>query len=319
MVRRPISPHGQVTDGGGLLCGLGALQCTRTVAEGTQVRLAGLPAWSARSTAGTAATRRSGRVPVHDDRAADGDRVLGLRLRMGQWEPPPDGLFDPDRKAEIADNGANAAADGAVGCALTAAVIGTAGQGSILVAGSAGVATRLAGAGTDGVRGDARQLHHRRRGTIGNGVLLKIDLPTRSGAGWRWPAVSPGRERRGARWPAAARSWTGHASGSRSPTRACWSCRRRWRWPPTATATPSAGRSRDAGAARGDDAGHERAAGRRPPVPPCGRGGAGGRDPRHRRALDRDPEGGRRPLAGPAVVGSRGCRRRWSRACCAST
>ena len=88
-------------------------------------------------------------------------------------------LFSLDRKLEIADNGAMASFDGAVGCGLTAAVIyvGTAGGSAVVVGGAEGVATQGQALGAALLEETVGNCAMGLAGSIYNGVLLTVDPP----------------------------------------------------------------------------------------------------------------------------------------------
>ncbi len=163
--------------GGAIACGQGGVACATSVPGGTAVRLAALE-----SEAGLHqlwlgcddALGQSCLLTVHGPRVVHA--WFGYDF-VGQWEPPPDGLFDPARKAEIASNGADAAFDGAVGCGLTAALIGTASGSSVIVAGTAGAATRFNALVRQAFEETVGNCATGLAGTIFNGLLLKIDPP----------------------------------------------------------------------------------------------------------------------------------------------
>ena len=180
--------YGSVVGGGGVLaCGMGGVACAARVPGGSPVRLAALPGpagsflfWegcdevAAQSCIVTMGGPRTVRAWFGYD-------------FMGQSELPPDGLFDPDRKAEIADNGAAAARNGAVGCALSAALIGAGGSSGVLVTGAAGVASRWQALVQKVFEETVGNCVTGFAGTVFNGVLLKVDPPDPA---WRQVALA---------------------------------------------------------------------------------------------------------------------------------
>ncbi len=170
--------YGLVADGGGAIaCGRTETACAATIPFGQAVRLAALP-----SPVGTFVGWSGCDQPLGQSclLTMDGPRTVTARFAYdfgGFWEPPPDGLFSPDRKAEIADDGAKAATEGAVGCAGTAILIGTAGESSVIVAGTAGVATRWQAFALKVFEETIGNCAKGVVGTITNGVLLKVDPP----------------------------------------------------------------------------------------------------------------------------------------------
>ena len=108
----------------GIACGQGQTRCSASVERGTTVALAGLQAPAGLFLAWQGCDSVRGQqcfVTMNGARTVTAHFVYDF---VGQAEPPPDGLFDPDRKAEIATIGAYSAKKGATGCALTAALIG---------------------------------------------------------------------------------------------------------------------------------------------------------------------------------------------------
>jgi hypothetical protein len=172
---------------GAIACGQGGAACSATVAGGAAVRLAALQATAGRLLFWVGCDAVSGQSCMLTMR---GPRTVQAWFGydfLGQWEPPPDGLFDPARKAEIAANGATSARNGAVGCGLTAALIGTAGSGSVIVAGAGGVATRWSALVEKALEETVGNCATGLAGTIFNGVLLKIDPPDPA---WRTLALA---------------------------------------------------------------------------------------------------------------------------------
>lgn len=178
--------YGSVVDGSGAIsCGQGGVACSTSVPAGTTVRLAALQSeagafhvWLGCDQVigyGCLVTLGTSRV-VH--------AWFGYDF-AGQWEPPPDGLFDPARKAEIASNGAESARTGAIGCGLTAGLIGTAGSSSVIVAGTAGAATRWNALVQQAFEETIGNCATGLAGTIFNGLLLKIDPPDPE-----WPQIA---------------------------------------------------------------------------------------------------------------------------------
>ena len=161
---------------GAISCGLGQLLCNTKVLQGSSVRLAAL-----RGEAGTfvmwlGCDRTLGMACFVDMPYGRTVAAWFSYDFIGQWEPPPDGLFSRDRKAEIAENGARAATEGAVGCLGSAVLIGSASRGSTAV-GAAGVATRWQAFALKVFQETVGNCAKGVFGTIANGVLLKVDPP----------------------------------------------------------------------------------------------------------------------------------------------
>lgn len=170
--------YGSLIGGGGAIsCGLGASACTTRLARGTAVRLG-----TQLGAAGTfhfwvgcdEATGSTCLLTLNSPRTVHG--YFGYDF-IGQWEPPPSGLFSLDRKAEIAGNGASAASDGAVGCGLTAGLIGGGIAGGGLAVSGATVATRETAFLEKLIGESVGNCAQGVAGTMYNGLLLKIDPP----------------------------------------------------------------------------------------------------------------------------------------------
>lgn len=160
-----------------IACGQGAARCAAELVTNSRIRLAALASTAGRHIMWLGCDQVVGQsclVDMHSSRTVHA--WFGYDF-VGQWEPPPDGLFDPARKAEIAGNGADAATNGAVGCGLSAALIGTAGGSSVIVAGTAGAATRFGALAEKAFEETVGNCVTGIAGTIFNGVLLKIDPP----------------------------------------------------------------------------------------------------------------------------------------------
>ena len=218
----------------------GGVACTTSVPGGTTVRLAALESEAGLAkTVAPAATRPSGRaalVTVNGPRVVHAFGWLRLRRPVETTDGRP---LRPARKAEIASNGADAALDGAVGCGLTAALIGTASGSSVIVAGTAGAATRFNALVQQAFEETVGNCATGLAGTIYNGLLLKIDPPRsavaegRAGRALPRAAVTPCRPRR--RALRRRRSRPPRPARRRRPPPG--DCRRPWPSPPTATAT----------------------------------------------------------------------------------
>lgn len=170
--------HGSVVGAGGVIaCGRGQAACSATIPGGADVRLAALPSEVGRLILWSGCDRVMGQSCLLSMTTPRTVRAWFGYDFLGQWEPPPDGLFDPARKAEIAGDGARSARNGAVGCALTAGLIGTGGSGGVIVAGTAGVATRWTALVEKALEETVGNCLTGLGGTIYNGVLLKVDPP----------------------------------------------------------------------------------------------------------------------------------------------
>jgi hypothetical protein len=180
--------YGSVAGGGGVLaCGMGGLACTARVPGGSPVRMAALPGAAGTFLFWEGCDVASGQSCIV---TLGGPRTVRAWFGydfMGQSEPPPDGLFDLDRKAEIAGNGAAAARNGAVGCALSAGLIGTGGSSGVLVAGTAGAASRWQALVEKAFEETVGNCLTGFAGTVFNGVLLKVDPPDPA---WRQVALA---------------------------------------------------------------------------------------------------------------------------------
>lgn len=160
---------------GAISCGLGQLLCDTKVLQGSSVRLAAL-----RGEAGTfvmwlGCDRTLGMACFVDMPYGRTVAAWFAYDFMGQWEPPPDGLFDAGRKAEIAASGASFATRGSVGCFSTAAILASRGGAAVPEASLA------AGLGPAALWKVFQQsVVNCGAGyamTVYNGVLLKIDPP----------------------------------------------------------------------------------------------------------------------------------------------
>jgi hypothetical protein len=172
---------------GAIACGQGGAACGATLAGGATVRLAALQATAGRLLFWTGCDQVWGQsctVTMSTPRTVQA--WFGYDF-LGQWEPPPDGLFDPARKAEIAANGASSARNGAVGCGLTAALLATGGSGGVIIAGAAGAATRWSALVEKALEETVGNCATGLAGTIFNGVLLKVDPPDPA---WRTLALA---------------------------------------------------------------------------------------------------------------------------------
>ena len=187
--------HGSVAGAdGAIACGRGQAACGATVPGGADVRLAALPSEAGRLILWQGCDRALGQSCLLSMTAPRTVRAWFGYDFLGPWEPPPDGLFDPARKAEIAGDGASSARTGAVGCALTAGLIGTGGSSGVIVAGAAGVATRWSALVEKALEETVGNGLTGLGGTIDNGVLLKVDPPDPD---WRRVALAqPFRPRR---------------------------------------------------------------------------------------------------------------------------
>ena len=165
--------RGSIT-GGLINCGAGKTACSQVFAKGATVVLAALPS----------TTSKFMRWEGCDVAVGQQCRVAMTRARsvrawfgydfVGQAPEPSFDLFDAGRKAEIAQNGADDAADGAVGCALTAAAFATVEFAPVVVeaGGSAGATI-----GKQIVEETFGNCVTGTLGTMANGLLLEIDPP----------------------------------------------------------------------------------------------------------------------------------------------
>ncbi len=170
------SGRGTIT-GGGIGCGVGAALCSQAYVKGATVVLAALPS----------ATSRFERWEGCDVVVGQQCRVVMSRARsvrawfsydfVGQAAEPVTDLFDAKRKAEIAQNGADDALDGAVGCGLTALTLGGAAAGAPVIATGAGASAALTDVGLKVVEESLGNCATGTLGTMYNGLLLKIDPP----------------------------------------------------------------------------------------------------------------------------------------------
>jgi hypothetical protein len=163
--------------GGALSCGMGGTACSAVLPGGSVTRLAVQLATAGMFHFWVGCDQVLGygcMVSMSSPRVVHA--YFGYDF-LGQWEPPPDGLFSIDRKAEIAGNGASAARDGAVGCGLTAGVIGGGWASGTFVVGGATVATRSAAFLEKVLEETIGHCAEGIAGTIYNGLLLKIDPP----------------------------------------------------------------------------------------------------------------------------------------------
>jgi hypothetical protein len=180
--RLDVQVHGTqygsiVGAGGALSCGMGGSACSATLAGGSVTRLAVQLAPAGMFHFWVGCDQVSGYsciVSMTTPRVVHA--YFGYDF-MGQWEPPPDGLFSIDRKAEIAGNGAAAARNGAIGCGLTAGVIAGGWAGGAFAAGGATVATRSTAFLEKVLEETIGHCAEGIAGTIYNGLLLKIDPP----------------------------------------------------------------------------------------------------------------------------------------------
>lgn len=164
---------------GSIDCGIGLpAACSQQFAYGATAKLAALPSETSKF------QRWEGcDSTINQQCTVTMTRVRSVRAWfgydfVGQAEPPPDGLFDLDRKIEIASSGAENAQNGAIGCAATALVIGTAGLGGeVLGVGVAGSGASLSELGAKLAEETIGSCVQGVLGTIGNGVLLTIDPP----------------------------------------------------------------------------------------------------------------------------------------------
>ena len=172
------SGRGRITGSGGLDCGSGAIVCSHSFPVGTAVRLAALP--TATSLLGhwegcDEALSQQCTLTMTGSRTVSAVFVYDF---VGQSEPPSDDLFDPDRKIELADAGAEAAKKGAIGCGATAAVVGTAAAGGVILGvGAVGAGAGLSEFGGKLIQETLQNCAEGFLGTIYNGVLLKVDPP----------------------------------------------------------------------------------------------------------------------------------------------
>jgi hypothetical protein len=168
--------YGAIANAGlGIACGMGSGQCSSRVRRGTTVFLAARQAPAGLFLGWQGCDAVQGQQCQVTMNGARDVRAIFVYDFVGQAEPPTNGLFSLDRKAEIAEEGAKFAGEGAQACALTAALIG----GTIVTApvvvigamteGQALLAKLLEDSFGDCVEGLG--------GTIFNGLLLKIDPP----------------------------------------------------------------------------------------------------------------------------------------------
>ena len=167
--------RGSITGGlGSIDCGVSKPACSQVFAKGATVVLAAIPS----------ATSKLMRWEGCDVAVGQQCRVTMTRARsvralfgydfVGQMPEPSDDLFDGARKAEIAQNGADDAAKGAVGCALTAAALATVEFAPAVVeaGGSAGATI-----GKQIVEETFGNCATGAVGTVSNLLLLSIDPP----------------------------------------------------------------------------------------------------------------------------------------------
>lgn len=170
--------HGKVVGAQTISCGLGDDRCSAALTKGSEVRLAALTGDAGRFIEWSGCDEATGQSCLL---TLDSDRTVHAWFGydfVGQWEPPADGLFDLDRKAEIAGNGAKSAFTGATGCGLSAGALATVPLGGgLIVAGAGGVATRWSALMQKAVEETVGNCATGLAGTIFNGVLLKIDPP----------------------------------------------------------------------------------------------------------------------------------------------
>ena len=180
---------GSITGGiNGINCGLGAVLCSQAFAKGQVAGLAALPSAASKflrwegcdSAVGTQC-----RVAMSQARSV---RAWFGYDFSGQAPDPSDDLFDPNRKAEIAGNGADDAVEGAVGCGLTAVALTGAGLGAPVIAtGAAGSGAAMTQVGAKLVEETVGNCITGTLGTMANGLLLKVDPPDPN---WQKPAFA---------------------------------------------------------------------------------------------------------------------------------
>lgn len=163
--------------GGTIKCGVGGVVCSQLYQKGATAVLAALPS----------TTSRLSRWEGCDVVVGQQCRVAMTRARSvrawfiydfaGQAAEPSIDLFDAARKAEIAQNGADGAHDGAIGCGLSAAALaGLAVTGPVVVVGAeaGSLVDQIGGQLIEETLGNCLQ---GTLDTITNGVLLEIDPP----------------------------------------------------------------------------------------------------------------------------------------------
>lgn len=186
VVNRP-SFGSVVGTGGSISCGQGNSTCSAAFPTGTAVRLGALTSEAGTFDSWSGCDEATGTSCLL---TLNSDRTVHVSFRydfVGQWEPPPEGLFDAGRKAEIAGNGAKSALTGATGCGLSAAGIAAAPQGGVVLAGAGGVATRWQALVTKAMEETVGNCAQGLAGTVYNGFLLKIDPPDPA---WRSVALA---------------------------------------------------------------------------------------------------------------------------------
>ncbi len=169
--------RGSIT-GGLINCGAGKAVCSQVFVKGATAVVAAIPS----------ATSKFMRWEGCDVVVGQQCRVAMTRARsvrawfgydfVGQAPEPSFDLFDPNRKAEIAQNGADDALDGAVGCGLTALSLTGIGLGAPVIAtGSAGTGGATTQVGSKLLEETLGNCITGTLGTMANGLLLEIDPP----------------------------------------------------------------------------------------------------------------------------------------------